>query len=429
MSNYNLGLTTLHSLVREGNGYQYFRSKLSDQLFRGEIEKEVFKFVNDHFQKYQSLPSVETVAAAYPDFAEVASPEVAKFYVDKLEFRFSMDTLRKANNTVHELLDNDKKDPAGAIAEMEKALGVVKEQQYRSRILDFSQEGPQLVLGTYYGTLGSTASVGGFGWHYMDSMCNGILPGDIVSIVGRPAMGKTWFLLFIALHNWRKLKLNVLFVSMEMNTLAVAQRVAAMYAGTNIGQLKGGVAQGYATANQKKFEAAMQQLAFEEAKFYVVDGNLAASPEDIYILAQQLGCDMICVDGAYLMRSKNPKLGRFERVADNIELMKRYTSEHEKSTICSWQFNRDATKKLEKKATKVGLEDIGYSDAIGQISSIALGLMQEEGVATLETRTVDVMKGRNGEIGSFDVNWLFGAMNFEQVGSDNSGSKQLLHLE
>lgn len=746
MALYNLGLSALKRLVLDENGYAYFRAKLSADLFKGEGEKEVFALIDGHFQKYKTLPDLSTVLVSHPDFAEVEAPEVAKFYIDLLENRFIYDQINRGNIASQDLLKADKNNIPQAIAELEKTLGLIKQQQYRTKILDFGLEGPDLILGTYYGTLGSTALSGGFGWPYMDDMCNGILGGDVVSIVGRPAMGKalpndakvltlegwkrnghlkvgdklasvdgrpsevtgvypqgklktyrvvfqdgrttecsgdhlwevwyrdweapkvlttlqliakmeksrykkrlsvrlfsgdwgedkqfpidpyvlgaligdgcfvstdvrfstedaqmihlmsakllryqlkhvsgpdwriisggpnklkasleamglwgkkshekfvpeeylagskaqrleliqglmdtdgtvektgsctfcttspelakqvqqlvwslggksslrtkktagrlsyivgvsledrsdafqmtrkkalagprtthtnhrltivgveeagvvecqcisvshpdklyitddyvvthnTWFTLYIALHNWAGMKLNTLFVSMEMNTLAIAQRCASMYAHTNITQLKAGVASGYGSDNQKKFHSAMQALQMEQAKLYIVDGNLAADPTDVYLLAAQLDCQMIAIDGAYLMRNKNPRLGRFDRVAENMELMKRLTSENEQSTVASWQFNRDASKKMEKKGTKAGLEDIGYSDTIGQISTIALSLMQEEGVATLETRTVDVMKGRNGEIGQFDVNWDFASMDFSQVGA------------
>jgi replicative DNA helicase len=81
-----------------------------------------------------------------------------------------------------------------------------------------------------------------------------IVPGDVISFVGRPAQGKSWMMLYIALHNWRYLKKNVLFVSMEMNPLSIAQRVTAMYAHVPYGQLK---KSGFSSSTYKKFEASM----------------------------------------------------------------------------------------------------------------------------------------------------------------------------
>ena len=75
------------------------------------------------------------------------------------------------------------------------------------------------------------------------------------------------------------------------------------------------------------------------------------------------------IDGAYLLRHRNVRLDRFTRAAENVELIKRNCTDLEMMAFCSWQFNREASKKQKKgKGEEGDLEDIGYSDAIGQIS-------------------------------------------------------------
>ena len=82
------------------------------------------------------------------------------------------------------------------------------------------------------------------------------------------------------------------------------------------------------------------------APFYVVDGNLTATVEDIWTLARQLKPDAIFIDGAYLV--KHPKeRDRYRRVAENAELMKRELAALA-PTVCSWQFAKTAAKKNKK---------------------------------------------------------------------------------
>jgi hypothetical protein len=88
------------------------------------------------------------------------------------------------------------------------------------------------------------------------------------------------------------------------------------------------------------------------------------------------------------------------------------------ATFSSWQFNRVASQKKDKGGKGGTIDDIGYSDAIGQISSIVLGLFQEDGVETMNKKTIRVLKGRGGEVGEFDINWDFNKMNFDQIGAD-----------
>jgi replicative DNA helicase len=129
-----------------------------------------------------------------------------------------------------------------------------------------------------------------------------------------------------------------------------------------------------------------------------------------------LECRIVMIDGAYLLRHNNSRLDRYTRAAENVELIKRACTDQEMISVCSWQFNREASKKQKKNKGEQGdLEDIGYSDAIGQISSIALSLFQEDSVETMKSRKVQVMKGRNGEVGQFSIAWDFILMTFHQT--------------
>ena len=155
-------------------------------------------------------------------------------------------------------------------------------------------------------------------------------------------------------------------------------------------------------------------LQSEEVPFWILDGNLSNSVEDIYGHARQLNPDCIYIDGAYLLTHPKER-DRFRRVAENTDLIKR-----ELASLCpvecSWQLNREAAKK--KKTEDVGLSEIGYSDAIGQISSVVLGLFQEESVETVAARQVHVMKGRNGEVGKFKTRWDFNYCDFAEIAEE-----------
>ena len=169
------------------------------------------------------------------------------------------------------------------------------------------------------------------------------------------------------------------------------------------------------TPYYKQFVKGLQTLDGFEEPFWIVDGNLTATVEDIWALALQLKPEFIVIDGAYLLKHPNRRLNRWDRVAENAELMKQaLATDLNIPVFASWQLNREAAKKA-KKGQETGLEDIGYSDAIGQISSIVLALDEEDSVETLKQRKVSVKKGRNGEVGSYYINWDFHNMNFSQI--------------
>jgi replicative DNA helicase len=413
VSSYLIGAKALKRLVAEKDAFAFVNARLTPDLFRGDEETAMFKFVTNHHEQNHVLPHMDTLEAQFPDLKNLDVPEPSKYYVSLVERRFGYETINKANLASQDILKADKEAVDAAAGVMRVALDRLTQQRYRHKILELGKDGPKLLLAAYYNMLNNGANAI-FGWPYMDQQMGGLLGGDVVSIVGRPATGKTYHSLFMGNANcFGPPKLDTLFVSMEMNVLAIAQRQAAMYAHTNVTQLKTG---SYSSLTFKKFAGSMQSLQKEEAKMYIVDGNLAASVEDIYSLAAVLRCKIVLIDGAYMMRHRNPRLDRFARVHENVEMTKKYTGELEIPTVASWQFNRKASEKQGKKGEEAGLEDIGSSDAIGQVSSIVIGLLQPEGVETMVKRSVKVLKGRNGEIGEFFIKWDFNSMDFTQWG-------------
>lgn len=408
---FGIGLKVLRRLCEEQKPLVWQKSKLSAPLFKAH-EQPAFEWVEKHLKQFHALPKLETLFANFPEIKEVETPEPPAYYVQMLENAYFHQRINQANIDSQLVLKNDQDAHEKAMEILRGALNDITQQKYRLRILDVGKDAPAMVLTAYHQAV-LTDSVGLFGWDYMDVQSGGTMPGDVISFVGRPAAGKSWLMLWIALTNWQKAKRNVLFVSMEMSLLAISQRLTAMYTHSNISQLK---MSGYSKSTYDKFVVGLKGMTQEDGKFYVVDGNLAATAEDIFVLADQLGCEDICIDGAYLVRHTNARLDRFTRVAENVELFKRYTGDLGKTTFASWQLSREAEKKNKTgQKQEASLADIGYSDAIGQISSIVLGMFQEEGVETMMQRQIRVMKGRNGEVGQFSIGWDFTGMNFHQV--------------
>lgn len=408
---YGLGYRVIKRLCLEQNPVAWQKAKLSSVLFKP-YEQPVLAWVTDHLTHHHALPQLETLHAQFPDVVPVETPEPSSYYVLQLEQQYGYERINKANLESQAVLKQDQNASEDALLVMRQAIRDITEQRYRVRILDVALDAPTLILQAYHST--ATAEyVANFGWPYMDTQSGGVMPGDVISFVGRPAVGKTWLTLWTAIHNWTIRKLNVLYVSMEMMTLPIAQRIAALYTKQNISQLK---MAGYSNQTFQKFYKGLQAMGHEQAKMYVVDGNLATSVEDLFALAEMLQCKVMFIDGAYLLRHRNVRLDRYTRAAENVELIKRACTDLEMMAFCSWQFNREASKKQKKgKGDSGDLEDIGYSDAIGQISSIALSLFQEDSVETMKTRKVQVMKGRNGEIGQFSIAWDFLQMSFAQT--------------
>jgi replicative DNA helicase len=384
-----------------------------DHLFKAS-EEDVYKFVKGYTKEYGELPYHDTILAHTGEtLVEHKGPPA--YYYDLMVERHIETSLKKAGKAMIEKLGD--KDPSAALTIMRDAVVGLLSHKNGKDMLDFREAYP-LLWGDYVSKWNGQDDTGlRLGWPYLDEMSGGLRPGDLISIVGRPAQGKTFQMLYAALHGWNNPPegqegQSRLFVSMEMGVLPIMQRLAAMQTHLPMTQVKNAA---LSTNNLAKYKEGLLALESKDAPFYVLDGNLAATVDDIEALAQQLKPTAIFVDGAYLLQ--NPKeRDRFKRIAENCDGLKNRLAKIA-PTVASFQFNRDAAAKQKKKKgdNKPGLEDIFGSDAIGQHSSLVLGLFEEESVATVKQRRIEILKGRHGETGSFVTNWDFDKMDFSEV--------------
>lgn len=420
----SVGEALLHALCKEGDTSLLFKFKLTEDLFQGD-EKSVYKFVSNHLDKYISLPKLETLLAAYPNLAPSLEP--ATYYMDQVSERHKYVRLNASLMKCSTLMKDQK--VAEALEVVSSLTSELAAFDIRQQMAEFGADAYNMVLGEVarQKKLGSNDAIK-FGWPYLDDMVHGLQPGDVVSYVGRPAVGKTWKLIYSSLYAWQQQAKNVMILSMEMNTLSIAQRLASLYSQISIASIKTGFLMSH-TGEPEVLESKLKAIHDKPNKLHLIDGNLTSTPQQIFSLAHQLQPDVVFIDGAYLLRSANPRLDRWTRVAENIEEIKRLTSQLAIPTVCSYQFNREASKK--KTSDDVTLNDIGYSDAIGQISSVVLGLFEEDSVETLRSRKIRVLKGRDGAIGQFDVRWDFENMDFSQITKEDleeEEAKPLGHL-
>lgn len=250
---------------------------------------------------------------------------------------------------------------------------------------------------------------------------NNFIAGGIVT----HNSGKTFLGLYSAEQTWMHGG-TPLFLSMEMPNIQIAQRVATMNAHKPLTQLLKGM---MSSSSWKAFQTSLHALKKKEKPFWLIDGNLATSVDGLVSMARQLKPSAVYVDGAYLLTHPDRRISRFEKITENAEaLKKRVATELDLPVIASYQFSREAEKKKKsnsKHKEEVGLEDIYGSDAIGQLSSVVLGLFEEESIETLIRRRVEVLKGRHGETGSFLINWDFINMDFSEIPSKKGADGKL----
>ena len=383
---------------------EFMEFQLDAAIFKGD-EADLFHFIRKHAMGYGSLPKRKTVKKFANENAmtiptKEAIDESPKYYLDQIETRNLKLGLKGA------MMDAEKlrlSQPGLSLDNLTSDIIRLNQRASRKQLLNFAEGGSKLVHEEYIKTQLNADTGLKFGWATFDKMSGGLGGGDVVSIVGRPGMGKTYMELHAMLHAWGQ-GLTTLFVSMEMKVTPIAQRLAAMYTNTSIAELKS------AQIATKKYAGMRSILGGMSGQhgMWVADGALSAKVADVQMLCAQLQPDVLFIDGAYLLRCENPRLARHDRINTNVEDIKMMLAEQLNIPVVqSFQFNREMTK---KGVDEVGLENIAGSDAIGQLSSVVLGLFEEDSIETAVQRKIRVLKGRNGEQGEFNINWRFGGL-------------------
>ncbi len=219
----------------------------------------------------------------------------------------------------------------------------------------------------------------------------------------------TFKVLKSAHYAWWTQKKVPLVISMEMKPLLLMHRLTAMHTHKNLTQLKSAT---YSTKTYNGIMTDLHSLEGFEVPFWIVDGNLTATIDDIWMLCRQLKPESVYIDGAYLIKHAQQNIKKNERISKTAEGIKAMAGDLNLPFTSSYQLNREVEKL--KKGEEAGLEHIAGADDIGQLSSVVLGMLEAESVETIQRRRVSIMKGRNGEVGEFFINWDFNTMNFDQ---------------
>ncbi len=423
----SLGKRFIAAVLSQGSTYEFISYGNIAHVFRPS-ELDVYEFVRGFVKEYGAMPTEETILA-HTGEALVEAKEPAEYYLDLLRERHIELTVKKGIKEASENLGTDNKDPEAALqtlTSMVMDLAIAKSQK---QLTDF-RDAYDLIIPDYIAKYQAEDGLGlMYGWPTLDEQTQGVRRGDLVSEVGRPAMGKTWKLLYGAHYGWQRTSELIkahessagadtqlelpeggsrLFVSMEMPNLEISQRLAALHTHVAMKDLDHA---NLGTVGYKKLKKGLTEIKGYSAPFWIVDGNMTATVEDIWMLARQLKPDAIFIDGGYLVKHPTER-DRYRRVAENADLMKQELAALAPTTV-SWQFAKSATKK--KKGEAVTGDDVGYSDAIFQASSILMGLFQPDSVETLNQRVTEILKGRKGQVGRFTTRWDFVNMDFTEI--------------
>ena len=368
-------------------------SKLRGEWFIDQEERKEFNRCTSYLHRYADLPPVSFIN----EFSEVSEHSV-DYLLDELFTRYQRYSLSEIMDAIE------------AQASIEDINADIVRYLFDPVNLSeqgsFSSDELVNVLAEYIPKARESYIATGLtglptGWASLDAATGGYQDGDVFVFSGRAKIGKTMLMLYSVnnLLNTFQDK-TALVISMEMTVRQVLSRLACLRAGVNPTTLRIG---DITTVAEQRL---LENLEPIKDRIYISEGNMDRDLSSVVGMIGAIHPSIIFVDGAYLIRMggsySNGK--NWEEVKQVIERLKGIAVNFHTPVVCSYQLKRNST-------TDPNLEHLALSDAIGQVASTVIGLLDTE----MQTvKKVNIMGVREGIKDSFFVNWDWERLNFSE---------------
>ncbi|MBR4543712.1 MAG: replicative DNA helicase [Lachnospiraceae bacterium] len=253
------------------------------------------------------------------------------------------------------------------------------------------------------------------GFTDLDNMTSGFLPGNLVILAARPAMGKTALALSIAENISVRNKKPVLVFSLEMSGAELVKRILSMESGVDSMKYKSG-----------ELDEGEMECLLDSA------GNVASSGlivrDDVFRLGEirslsrrlkaEKDIEMIVVDYLQLVNVENAKnLSREQQISEISRSLKLLAKELKIPVMALSQLSREVEKRSDKRPE---LSDLRESGAIEQDADLVMFIYRDEvynpgGEDNKGVAEILIKKQRSGSTGTVRLYWMAELTQFKNL--------------
>lgn len=357
-----------------------------------------YKWLSEFKDKYGKYPGAGAFNRKFKEFKIVSTKESMSYYCDQLIERENLSRLRDMADRMTPLIDSGKVSDAIALMSQESkslAVGVeAKAINFKSADLKYYKTNAILrkkllqkgrMFDTPYKTLNELISF--------------IQAGNLVTLSGRPAIGKTWILLFFALY-WFKKGHRVLLISKEMTEEEVQSRLDAIEAYLDWPNYR----RGELTLKQRRrFKKMLLARSKCKGELFIVGNSLLTGDviENLSVEINNYRPDTVLVDGIQQYDVRGAK-GEVEKVLALSRITKRIAKIRKVPIIQTVHQNRES----EGKTKGGGLGGLAWGDQIAKDSDMVFEFFSpDKSGKAYDYRIFKIIKGRDTGYGEFCVNF------------------------
>jgi len=259
------------------------------------------------------------------------------------------------------------------------------------------------------------------GFADLDQLTGGLHNSELVILAARPSMGKTALAMNIAEHVALQSLVPTLFVSLEMSSIELADRLLCSAARVNSHRLRNG------TISHEDRARLIEKASLLSKAALFVDDSPARTVTEITAAARRVRrregrLGLIVIDYLQLIEPDNAKDPRQEQVARIARRLKGLAREMQVPVLCIAQLNRQAE---DSKDHRPRLSHLRESGAIEQDADVVMFVHREEYYRRGEEQQqfagqaeVIIAKQRNGPVGDVELVWRKEFTRFEDKAPD-----------
>ncbi len=320
----------------------------------------------------------------------------------------------RASDEIRELAHNEELQIDKVISDAEQALFAVSNSQIRREFISLSD-----ALSEYYDEVERLIATGQggiglpTGFKELDKMMGGFQKSDLIVFAGRPGMGKTSWVLTVALYAARTYRQRVALFTMEMGAEQMVQRLISMETGLSIQQLRSAKLN---PRDQSRFAEAIGRLS--GLKLFI-DDTPSISPIEMRTkcrrLQHEFGLDLVIVDYMQLMSAGRAyENNRVQEISYISRSLKDLARELNVTVLSTAQLSRAVEQRQDKRPQ---LSDLRESGSIEQDADAVLFLYRDEvynpdSVEYPNVAEVILSKHRHGPTGRVELLFKKSIMKF-----------------
>lgn len=403
----------LSRIIRTGDIHSPLQWGITSDDFQTSEGKMLFQQLNAYYNMPETRGAVlgeSAIRQMYPTFHLIDDSSMT---MEALCYELRQSRVRSEGRAAvlraAELMEAD---PRGAVAYLTAQTSYLQRLTSGKVTDSFADEAFDRVLQRYeMKAAGYTSTVCPWPWEPLQTESGGIEKDDYIVFYGRPKSMKSWVLMYMVAWAFDQGK-RILFYTKEMSEENVFQRILCILAGVRYGEFRKGQLTDHERNSVYQTKQYVQMMRATTPMVCLSGKDAGEGGDTVAWLRSKVrehSPDIVFIDGIYLMADSRggPKQKDHARVQNISRDLRQMVLDAGVPVLGTIQANRAAATNKE-----ANLDEIAFSDSIGQDATLAVRVINEKGTPTLA-----LMIGGSREF-NLDGFRIYGvpATNFEYAG-------------